>query len=146
MGTPPAATPPVVPYAQPARPTRGTPEFAAGAGGAPPKGSRYAVIGTLSYIGTFILFAIPIVGLVFCIVWACGRKTNLNRRNLSRAVLVFMIAGIVLSVACYFLFAWMYEAFMEYLDEATGGLLNDFGDLGGLGGLGDLSGMLGAQD
>lgn len=98
---------------------------------APPKGSKYAVIGTGAYIGTMFLFGIPIVGWLACMVMAFSSK-NLNRRNYARAMLVFLIIGAVLSVALYVVFSWVSEAVMQSLNEATNGML------GGSDGLGDL--------
>ncbi len=64
----------------------------------PPKGSPYAVIGTLGYVGTFLVLSIPIVGLILMIVWATGGAKNQNRRNLARAMLVFLIISLVISI------------------------------------------------
>jgi len=62
----------------------------------PAKGSDYAPIGTFGYIGYFILFAIPILGQILCIIWAFGKNGgNVNRRSLARAVLVFLIVGLI---------------------------------------------------
>ncbi len=98
---------------------------------APPKGSKYAVIGTGAYIGTMFLFCIPIVGWLACVIMAFSSK-NLNRRNYARAMLVFLIIGAVLSVALYVVFSWVSEAVMQSLNEATNGMLGDSGGLGDL--------------
>jgi L-cystine uptake protein TcyP (sodium:dicarboxylate symporter family) len=87
-----------------------------------------------AYIGTMILFAIPVVGWLACIIMAFAAR-KLNRRNLARAMLVFLIAGAVVGVALYFVFNWAANAVLEYLYEATGIVP---GDLEGLGGLLDM--------
>jgi hypothetical protein len=101
----------------------------------PPKGSKYAPIGTGGYIGMMILFAIPVIGWLACIITAFA-SGNRNRRNYARAALVFLIIGIVISVALYFLFGWAWDAAREYIKqyvgEATGGQITDFDGLGGL--------------
>jgi amino acid transporter len=93
------------------------------------------VVGTGGFIGAMLLFCIPIIGWIACIVMAFAAK-NRNRRSFARAMLVFMIIGVVLSVALYFVFSWIWGAAAEYMqqyvNEATGGLGNDFGGLFGL--------------
>ena len=82
------------------------------------------VIGTLGWLGTLILFAIPIVGLVLCIVWAFGGG-NLNRRNFARACLILSVIAIALSVVSAFVLApWAMAAvkdtakpYMEQIEQ-----------------------------
>ncbi|MDR3277173.1 MAG: zinc ribbon domain-containing protein [Oscillospiraceae bacterium] len=90
----------------------------------PPRGGRYSVMGTGAYIGTMILFAIPIIGWLACIIMAFAAK-NLNRRNYARAILVFLILGVVLAVALYFVGKWIWDAALDYLGEQSG----ELGDL-----------------
>ena len=108
----------------------------AGAGdAAPPKDSPYAVISTGGYMGIMLLFMIPVVGWLACAIMAFVSK-NRNRRNFARAMLIFLVIGIVLSVALYFLFSWMWEVVQEYIrqyiSEATGDLNPEFEGLSGL--------------
>jgi hypothetical protein len=111
----------------------------------PPKGSPYAVMGTGAYIGHSILFTIPVVGWLICVIMAFAAK-NLNKRHYARAVLIFLVIGAVLSIALYFIFSWVWGAAAEYLqqyiNEATGGAVNDLGGLGDIGGLGGLLDLL----
>ena len=72
----------------------------------PPKGSPYAVISSWSYVGTFLLMALPVVGFILTIVWACGGANNHNRRNLARSYLLLLVLDIILfAVAAALLFA-----------------------------------------
>lgn len=50
----------------------------------PPKSSRYSVLGIGGFIGNQLLFLIPVVGWIICIVWACGGCRNENRKNHAR--------------------------------------------------------------
>ena len=66
----------------------------------PPEGSRYNPISAWGYVGIFLLFAVPVVGLVFTIVWACGGCRKVNKRNLARGVLlIYLFAVIILVIA-----------------------------------------------
>lgn len=51
-----------------------------------------------SYFLMFLIMAIPIVNLVFLIYWAVGKQVNLNRKNFSRAALIYVVAGTLVAV------------------------------------------------
>lgn len=65
---------------------------------APPAAAVYQEepISTGGYIGILLLMAVPIVNLICMIVWACGGCKKVNKRNLSRAMLVLMLISIIL--------------------------------------------------
>jgi predicted nucleic acid-binding Zn ribbon protein len=98
----------------------------------PPRGSPYAVMGVGSYIGHGILFSVPVVGWIICLITSFAAK-NRNRRNYARAILIFLIIGIVISVALYFVFHWVSEVIMDYIN----GYLSESG-LAELGSLKDM--------
>lgn len=54
------------------------------------------------YVGYFWLFAIPIVGLIFMIIYAVD-DTKINRRNLARGFLWNMLIGLVLGIILSFI-------------------------------------------
>lgn len=97
----------------------------------PSRGGKYAVMSTGSYIGHSVLFAVPIVGWIICVITAFAAG-NLNKRNYARSVLIFLIIGIVFSVVAYIVFSWVAEAVIQYINEATQAELGDFGGLGDL--------------
>lgn len=53
-------------------------------------------ISTGSYMLMFLLLMIPIVNLICLLVWACGGSTKKNKVNLSRAMLFWMLIGLVI--------------------------------------------------
>ena len=53
-------------------------------------------ISTGSYMLMFLLLMIPVVNLLCLIVWACGGSNKKNKVNLSRAMLFWMIIGLVI--------------------------------------------------
>jgi MFS family permease len=75
--------------------------------GAPPNGSSSAVISMGGFIGMMLLFAIPIVGWLICIIMAIV-SSNANRRNFARATLVFLLIGLVFSVVMFFLYRFLW--------------------------------------
>jgi hypothetical protein len=61
------------------------------------------VISLGEWIITFIVLAIPLVGLIMLFVWGFSSSTNPNKQNFCRAALVFYLIGIVV----FFLFGGM---------------------------------------
>ena len=93
-----------------------------------PKGGRYGVVGTGAFFGLMLLFAIPVVGWIACIVMAFASK-NKNIRHFARAMLIWLIIAAVLCAAMYFLFAWLGNILKDYISEATGGQFGEWKDL-----------------
>ena len=97
--------------------------------------SAQNVISVGGYVGTLILFSIPIIGWIICIIMAIVAK-NPNRRNFARAMLILIIIMIVISVIFYFILGWIWEVILEYaqgyVEGVTGGLFSDFGGFGDL--------------
>lgn len=101
----PAASTPTQPVSPPARPAAQrapvTPSPArtpAADDDRPAPGSKYEPITTGGLIGTMLLMAIPVVGLILTIVWACGGCRKIQKRYLARAALVFMAIGLIISI------------------------------------------------
>jgi heme/copper-type cytochrome/quinol oxidase subunit 2 len=63
--------------------------------------SDNAVMTFEQYLSTFIISAIPVVGFIMLLVWSFGSSTNQNKKNLTRAYLVFQI--IITFIAIFFL-------------------------------------------
>jgi len=100
----------------------------------PPKGSIYAPISGLGYIGYFILFAIPIVGQILCIAFAFSKSGNVNRRNLARAMFVMLIIGVILALAIGIPTAVMARRIMNDPSLAQEGIFSVIPGLGSGGG------------
>ncbi len=100
-------------------------------------------MGTGAYIGYSLLFSIPLVGWIICIITAFG-GSNLNKRNFARAMLVFLIIGVIVSILLFVVAGWVREAVLEtaqgYISETTGGAVS------GLDELKDLTNILGGLD
>lgn len=62
---------------------------------------RERPLSTSEYFTTMLLLGIPFVNLVLLVAWAFGGSTNLNRRNLSRAMLIFTLIAAVLWIASF---------------------------------------------
>ena len=49
--------------------------------------NKYSAIGVWSYIAGFIVFLIPLAGIILPLIWACAAK-NVNRRNFGAALII----------------------------------------------------------
>lgn len=92
--------PPVQPYQAP--PAYGAVPPASAPSGRPPHDSPYEPISTWGYVGIFLLLMVPVIGFIFMIVWACGGCRKYNKRNLARAMLIFMFISLAVSALVYF--------------------------------------------
>lgn len=64
---------------------------------------EYRPITPLGYIGYQLLFSIPIIGLIFLIVYACGGTRNINVKNYARSfILMFVISVFLLLILVFF--------------------------------------------
>ncbi|TAH65914.1 MAG: hypothetical protein EWM47_10690 [Anaerolineaceae bacterium] len=50
------------------------------------------------WVITLLLLAIPCVNIIMIFVWGFGSGVNTSKKNYARAVLIFMIIGIVFSL------------------------------------------------
>ncbi len=61
-------------------------------------GQTGELITTKDYVLMMILFAIPIVGIVFMFIWGFGSDTGVNKKNFARAFLILMAISIGISI------------------------------------------------
>ncbi|MGA8277005.1 MAG: hypothetical protein WB784_02250 [Rhodanobacteraceae bacterium] len=50
------------------------------------------------WIITLIVLAIPLVNIIMLLVWGFSANTNPTKRNYCRAVLIFIVVGIILAI------------------------------------------------
>ena len=58
-------------------------------------------LSTSAYLGMLIISVIPILNLVFMLVWAFAPGNNTNRRNFARAWLIVTLASVVLALVFF---------------------------------------------
>ena len=83
----------------------------------PGKKSKWGVISTWGYIGIDLLMAIPVVGFILAIVWACGGCRKYAKRNYARSRLIFMLVGIVLLVAAALIIRFAFPELIVWVFE-----------------------------
>ena len=101
----PAPVPPVYQQPAPAAPVYQQPAPDADK---PGKKSKYAPMTSWGMAIQLILMAIPFVGFVLMVVWACGGCRKIARRNLARANLILLIIAIVLTIVAALLARFLF--------------------------------------
>ena len=66
-----------------------------------------------------LLLCVPLVGLIVYIVWAFSGDTNVNRRNFSRAYLIYCLCGIALYIVLIVIFAIIGIATASLIGESA---------------------------
>lgn len=93
----------------------------------PEENESNRVLGTGSYFISMLLMSIPVLGVVFQLIWGLGGTKSLNRRNLARSYLIFTVIGLVLA----FLISMILVNYVAPLIEAILSDPEKFGDLEG---------------
>lgn len=65
---------------------------------APQKPEKVAPLKTWKFIGMFIITGIPLIGLIMVLVWSFSSAFNKNTKSFARAILIFWIIGLILSI------------------------------------------------
>ena len=94
----------------------------------PAPASESKVVGTGWFFGMMLLFAIPVIGWLVCLITALAAK-NENKKHFAKAMLIWLIIGLVLAVVGYFVFRWLGGALMDYINQATDGAFGEWGDI-----------------
>lgn len=118
---------------------------------APGPDSRYGLISTWGFIGIMLLLCIPIIGFILMIVWACGGCRKYQKRNLCRAMLIFMAVSLVISLILGFALKGLVNSAIDTVKDQIGESTGTEEDAGGLAGLfagltGDFSGSGNSSD
>ena len=70
------------------------------------------LISTGGYVLMMLLFAIPLIGWLICIIMAFAPK-NPNRKNFAKANLIFLIIGIILMIIIWIAFLLLGNSIMD---------------------------------
>ena len=126
------------PYAQPAyqQPVYQQPQQTYAAPTAPDPTNK--VVGTGTYFGLMLLFALPIIGFIACIIM-CFAPKNKNIKHFARANLIWAIIGLIIAGLLIGGIYLLSNSLLDYINQATDGQFSGWGDL--FGNLGDLEGL-----
>ena len=96
----------------------------------PAKGSKYEPITTGGYLGSILLMSVPVLGLLIMIIWACGGCRKINKRNLARAMLIFLVISLILGMIAFFVGRSLWNHLLQ--NSGIAGLITSSGGLGEL--------------
>ena len=85
-------------------------------------------VGTGAYFGLMLLYAIPLLGFVSCLIMAFAPK-NKNLKNFARATLIWKIILLVLTAVLIAGIIALGNSLVVSINEATGGQITDLGEL-----------------
>ncbi len=63
--------------------------------------SEYRPISAWGYVGYQLLFAIPIIGFIFLLVYALGGTTNINVRNFARSYFCIFLLSLIIGAVIF---------------------------------------------
>ena len=118
----PVSAPPPVTQAPPVAQVNTQPSYSL-----PVADNQNKVISTGLYIGLMILFAVPILGFIACIIMAFTAK-NKNIKNYARATLIWMIIAFVLLAILFAIASVLANTLTDYINQMTDGQFGDFGN------------------
>lgn len=95
-GQPPVIRPPV--YTDSTLPPQPPEEIPDAEPDRPEKKSKWEIMSSWGTVGALALMAIPGIGLILTIIWACGGCRKYAKRNLARALLLILLIVIVVLV------------------------------------------------
>lgn len=85
-----------------------------------PKTEKNNIVSTGGFFGLMFLFSIPIIGWIVCIILACAAK-NPNIKHFAKALIIWFIIAVVLSVVLYFVFLGFGGVLSDYISQLSNG-------------------------
>ena len=82
------------------------------------QGSNYKPITIGEWLVTFIITAIPLVGIIMMFVWAFGGGTHPSKKTWAQAYLILLLIGIVLVIIFFAAFASILGSFFSGLSSS----------------------------
>ncbi len=63
------------------------------------------------------LMCIPVVNIILIFIWAFGSNVNVNKKNFSRAILIWVLISIAISIILSIVFAALLSAFWPQIED-----------------------------
>ncbi len=98
---------------------------------APNKDPATKVVSTAAFWGLMLLFGLPIIGFIACIIMSFAPK-NKNIRHMARAYLIWVLIGIIVFGLIAFAISLIVNAAIDFFQNTLGGvdgILSSFGEI-----------------
>ncbi|MDO4543288.1 MAG: zinc-ribbon domain-containing protein [Clostridia bacterium] len=82
-------------------------------------------LSTGAYFGLMILFAIPVIGLIFMFIWACGQPKNKSLKRFSAAALILRLITLILFMAAVIVFLILFRDKFDPIFRAICQMISD---------------------
>ena len=86
-------------------------------------------VGTGYFFGMMLVYAIPIVGWIACILTALKGKHQ-TKKNFAKAMMIWIIIGLVLSLIMGAVITWLGALLVDYINEMAAAELGTTGEIG----------------
>ena len=86
-------------------------------------------VGTGYFFGMMLVYAIPIVGWIACILTALKGKHQ-TKKNFAKAMMIWLIIGLVLSLITGAVITWLGTLLVDYINEMAVAELGTTGEIG----------------
>ena len=114
----------------------------------PPQAKNPDTVGTGYFFGMMLVYALPLIGLIICLITAFTGK-NQSKRNFAKAFLIWLIIGIILAVIVAVLISVLGGMVTDYIEETIGFDINavqNLGDISNVNENANLSGLENLED
>ena len=86
------------------------------------------VVSTAYYFLMMLLYSIPAVGWLLCLVIGFAAR-NESKKNFAKAMLIWIVIGIALTVIGYFVLRWLGSSIVASINESTGSSFKNLDDM-----------------
>jgi len=86
-------------------------------------------VGTGYFFGMMLVYAIPIIGWIACILTALKGKQQ-TKKNFAKAMMIWLIIGLILSLITGVIITWLGTLLVDYINELAAAELGTTGELG----------------
>ncbi|MGI9533966.1 MAG: hypothetical protein ACR2NW_03365 [Thermodesulfobacteriota bacterium] len=71
--------------------------------------SEHKPLSVTDWIIVFLLICLPILGIILVIYWSFGDNINVNKKNFSKAMLIFFVFAFLLAIIFAILFGQLFS-------------------------------------
>lgn len=88
----------------------------------------YKAVSTGAYFWLLLLFSIPVIGFISCIIFSFAPK-NASLKHFARAILIWMLICLIVTGICVGILALLANTLLAYVSNMTDGYINSMTDV-----------------
>ncbi len=94
-----------------------------------PAGQFDGSVSTGYFFGMMLVYALPIVGWIACIVTAFKSKHQ-TKKHFAKAMMIWLIIGLILSLITGVIITWLGTLLVDYINDLAAAELGEMGEIG----------------